>query len=693
MMRSPLPITLRIFFLFVATALVSPAQMTPQQAIEKMTRGFNMGRSLELPNEGDAGGRFIQEYYFDDIKQAGFNFVRVPIQWDQHTGTTAPYTINSQWLDRVQQVVEWGLSRDLIVIINSHHDRWILENSAFTANDKARFEAIWRQVADRFQAHSDKLLFEIANEPALGATVVDQLNAAVMPIIRRTNPTRIVVYGGPGTQLTRLKGAVIPPGDNYLMGSFHTYVPAAFAISGTGTWGTAAEIKVISDLLDDAAAWSKQTGIPVLLGEFGTVGKADRPSRELFIATHVKEAARTGIAPCIWHDFGDFSIYTPTNSPATRWSYVKDVIMTSSSANPAETGAPRITTAPASQTRAIGMIAAFNVEVEGAGPFSYQWLFDGADLTGETNSRLVLGDLELTHAGAYSVRVTSTAGTVTSTPATLTVNPPGTARLVNLSARGRSQNGDPMIVGYVAAGGSLDVLVRAVGPSIGVPPFNVSGVLADPVLTLYDEKSAPLISNDDWSASLAPTMSRLGAFPLPANSLDAAIIATVPSLPRTCVVSSKSESGVVLAEAYDASISPGSARLVNLSTRVRVASGDAVLITGFVIAGDGLLQVLIRGAGPTLAAAPFNLTDTLRDPILRVYGSGSQVPLYSNNNWTELMPEAISLASARTGGFTLTAGSRDSALLLTLPAGAYSAIVSGIAGDGTALAEIYVVQR
>jgi hypothetical protein len=329
-----------IIFSVILTGLTTSAlgQMTPQQAVVKMTRGFNMGRSLELPNEGDAGGRFIQEYFFDDIKNAGFNFVRVPVQWDQHTGTTAPYTVDSTWLDRVGQVIDWGLERDLIVIINSHHDRWILEDLNYTAGDLARFDAIWRQVADRFQARSENLLFEIANEPALYTNQVDQINARIVPIIRSNNPTRIIIYGGPGTQLNRLKTAIIPPNDAYLMGSFHTYLPSVFALDGLGTWGTAAERQVVTNLFADAAAWSQQNNIPILLGEFGTIGNIDRPSREIYIATHVGEASRTGIAPCVWHDFGNFSIYNPNNSLATRWSYVKDVIMASS--NPAPTNPP-----------------------------------------------------------------------------------------------------------------------------------------------------------------------------------------------------------------------------------------------------------------------------------------------------------------------------------------------------------------
>jgi aryl-phospho-beta-D-glucosidase BglC (GH1 family) len=312
--------------LLVALVSAARAQMTPQQAIAKMTRGINLGRCLEMAYEGEA--QTVQEYYFEDIKNAGFNFVRVPIRWDQHTGATAPYTVDSAWLNRVQQVVDFGLKRGLIVVINSHHDRWILEDANYTADEKARFDAIWAQVSDRLRTNSANLIFEIANEPlALSISQVNQINASVVPIIRSNNPTRIIIYSGNGyTSVGQMKSAT-RPNDPYLMATFHSYDPWEFAGEGTGTWGTAADKQAVTNRFNEAAAWSQQYNIPVMLGEWGTVGWCDPTSRASFIATYAQEASRTGIAPCVWHDFGWFGIYYPNNSPATRWSNVKDIIM------------------------------------------------------------------------------------------------------------------------------------------------------------------------------------------------------------------------------------------------------------------------------------------------------------------------------------------------------------------------------
>ena len=100
----------------------------PQQVISKMTRGINIGNTLEPPQVGDWNNEYISEYFFDDYVEAGFNTVRVPIRWDKHTLVDSPYTVSETWLDTVEQVIDWGLSKDLYLIINAHHDWWLVNN-------------------------------------------------------------------------------------------------------------------------------------------------------------------------------------------------------------------------------------------------------------------------------------------------------------------------------------------------------------------------------------------------------------------------------------------------------------------------------------------------------------------------------------------------------------------------------------
>ncbi|HVU24626.1 MAG TPA: MBG domain-containing protein [Opitutus sp.] len=124
-------------------------------------------------------------------------------------------------------------------------------------------------------------------------------------------------------------------------------------------------------------------------------------------------------------------------------------------------------------------------------------------------------------------------------------------------------------------------------------------------------------------------------------------------------------------------------RLINLSARAHVGTGEKVLISGFVIGGHDKKPVLIRAAGPSLTT--LSVTAPLANPQIRVVREGKVVA--SNDDWGTGDPSAIMDTGARVGAFPLEAGSKDSALLATLSPGVYTAIVSG--GEGIALAEIY----
>lgn len=263
---------------------------------------------------------------------------------------------------------------------------------------------------------------------------------------------------------------------------------------------------------------------------------------------------------------------------------------------------------------------------------------------------------------------------------------PPSARLVNIATRTAvGGNAGSPIPGFVLAGtGSRTMLVRAVGPTLG--GFGVSGTLADPQLSLVSG-GTPVASNDNWLAADAAVMSGSGAFALTSGSKDAALVSTLSPGAYTAPVSGVGNTaGVALLEVYDASAS-SSSYLVNASTRAFVGTGDSVLIPAFVIAGPGSLRLLIRAVGPTLNS--FGVTGTLADPTITLYRGNTAIA--SNDNWGA-SANATDIAAAATafGAFALPNNSRDAALLVTLPAGSYSAVVSGVGnGTGTALVELY----
>lgn len=252
--------------------------ITPQEMIVKMGRGINIGNTMEAVLEGNWQNP-VQEYYFDDYVNAGFTHIRIPIRWDGHTTTTAPYMVDSSWLQRVEQVVDWGLSRGLIIVINAHHEHWLLDN--YTTSHIQRFEAIWTQVAEYFKDKSENLLFEIINEPYfdLSASQVNALNQNILNIIRVHNPSRIVILTGGGQNSHQAPLQIALPTDSFLMAYFHYYRPFSFTSGTNNNWGSESEKTSMRNDFDVVKTWSDVNNIPILLGEFGvdnTVNSFDR---------------------------------------------------------------------------------------------------------------------------------------------------------------------------------------------------------------------------------------------------------------------------------------------------------------------------------------------------------------------------------------------------------------------------------
>ncbi|MBT6004151.1 MAG: glycoside hydrolase family 5 protein, partial [Prolixibacteraceae bacterium] len=256
-------------FLFIGIISNSFAQITPHEAILQIQKGINLGNTHEPPTEAGWNNPKAQEYYFDMYKDAGFQCVRIPVRWDNYTGKTPPYAVSTVWLNRIEQVVEWGLSRDMFIVINSHHDNWIKDN--YSEANKARFDSIWTQIADRFKDKPEKLIFEVLNEPhGLNKTQNDDMHARILSIIRKTNPTRLVIFQGHnwGSSEDLLEAAI--PDDDYIIGSFHSYDPWPFGLEGTGTFGGNYDYNQLDTKFKTIDDWSKENNIPVFLGEFGS---------------------------------------------------------------------------------------------------------------------------------------------------------------------------------------------------------------------------------------------------------------------------------------------------------------------------------------------------------------------------------------------------------------------------------------
>jgi len=286
--------------------------ITGQQAILQMQRGINLGNTFDAPGGETAWGNpVVQDYYFDDYKAAGFQAVRIPVTWDQHTAMTAPYAVDDKFLSRVEQVVDWGLSRGLFIIVNAHHEAWLKES--VTPEHVARFAAIWTQVAARFQGKSDRLLFEILNEPhPMSADDLTALNSQILGIMRQTNPTRLVVYAGTDYSGDNfLEQQPVPvTNDPYLIANFHCYSPWTFVSGGPDLiWGSPSDRAAVSGIFDGVAKFAAAKGLPVMVNEFGAGPNHDYDSRMSFYQTYVDDTILNGMAFFAWDDGGDFRTY------------------------------------------------------------------------------------------------------------------------------------------------------------------------------------------------------------------------------------------------------------------------------------------------------------------------------------------------------------------------------------------------
>jgi endoglucanase len=306
------------FLIIVLISLPSFAQITPEQMVEQMGRGINLGNVLSATVEGNWAPA-VEQQYFLDVAEAGFTTVRLPMDFfgsrtsgstesyskeagtaGSYIGSIADYTVSISYLNRIEQIVNWALDAGLITIIdlhgstlkteflytfdrkNRHPDLRTDPTSAKRLADLDKFTAIWMGIANRFKNKTENLLFEIINEPYFEVNEEDMnaLNSSMISSIRNTganNLTRNIIITG-GLKNAEEAPTTIDPAilssDDYLIATFHYYKPNDFTKStqddkNQNTFGSIADKNLIKEHFESVLVWSNTNNTPILMGEFG----------------------------------------------------------------------------------------------------------------------------------------------------------------------------------------------------------------------------------------------------------------------------------------------------------------------------------------------------------------------------------------------------------------------------------------
>ncbi len=214
---------------------------------QRLGKGVNFGNVLEAPTEGEWGFK-LEEKWFDEVKKAGFDHIRLPVSWTNHAAKTAPYQIDPAWMARVDFAVQQAQRVGLLIVVNIHHYE---EANATPQEEQDRFLGIWKQISERYQNEPDSVYFEIMNE-AHGAFTTDpslwnDLVAKTVSLIRQTNPMRPIVVGPVSYNALWNLPSLKLPEDNFLITTVHYYDPFPFTHQGA-EW--------VSPVLPLGVSWS-----------------------------------------------------------------------------------------------------------------------------------------------------------------------------------------------------------------------------------------------------------------------------------------------------------------------------------------------------------------------------------------------------------------------------------------------------
>jgi len=330
--------------------------LSAEQLVREISIGWNLGNTLDAypsdnPSEPfhwvDYNNMFSLETAWiggsisattpeliKTVKDAGFNAVRIPVTWYKMASGSPNYTIREDWFKHVQYIVDMVSAEGMYIILNTHHDEFVLRFEDPDEGERV-MTAFWTQIGERFKDYSEKLIFEGLNEPRRrtnswtsqgqwdwsGNTerhnTVNRWNQAFVNAVRATGGNNqhrhlmLATYGAQ-TQSATLDNFKLPNdpvssnGISKFILSVHVYSPHRWAHDGQGSYGGESEIKRDLERVANRAA---ELGVPVILGEFGTVTRVNQDSRVLHAYDYIKVATEMRnrsnnpvVMACFWWD-------------------------------------------------------------------------------------------------------------------------------------------------------------------------------------------------------------------------------------------------------------------------------------------------------------------------------------------------------------------------------------------------------
>ncbi len=293
------------------------------QLVSEMGAGWNLGNTLDAVGENETvwGNPYTSKAMIDAVAERGFKTLRLPVTWKNHMGTAPDYTIDEAWLNRVQQVVDYGIDNDMYVIINIHHDdSWIIPTLATQNEVRNQLDLVWTQIANHFKDYGDFLLFETLNEPrhegtpeewtggtAEGRQVVNLYQQVSLDAIRATggnNAERhVLISTYAASTYQHVLDEYIVPDDNRIIMSLHNYNPWGMLSGSQTTWGSASDRASIDADMARINTRFIENGIPIVLTEWGSSNFDNMDDRLRHAEYFVNSASQYGIKT-VWWDVG-----------------------------------------------------------------------------------------------------------------------------------------------------------------------------------------------------------------------------------------------------------------------------------------------------------------------------------------------------------------------------------------------------